>query len=477
MDIALGTVPLGDAAKPAPRGVIRAAAVALLVALGIALSAPYYPERFSDFRAFYCAGRAVLEGADPYRAHPLTECERSVRAPALSRLRDGVAVPAPFPGYVLALFALMALLPFGWALGLWTAAACGATGVATWLLARLTATPPAAAAIVIAFPAATVALPLGQLTPFVLLAIVGAACLLQAGRRRAASLAALGALLDPHVGVALALGLFAAVPRTRLTLVMGVAALVALGLTVSGPQHEWEYVSAVLPAHALANVADSWQFSATNFAYVAGLPARAAFAVGSIWYAAALTVGIGIAVRLRSRLGIAAAALIPPAFAVFGGTHTHLAQLALAVPAFLLAVSNARGKQRDVLAIVTFVAATPWLLIGPFPLLFPAAAVLGVAYARSMNCARGAPALGAASLATLALIFIGIVHANAPRAGFDARISGNPLAEAAWQIAVLARNSPPDSWCIFAKGPTVIAFLALFAALIGAARRGAAREC
>jgi hypothetical protein len=122
--------------------VLLGAGIALLVILGLALSAPYFPERFSDFRAFYCAGSAVRAHADPYREHPLDECERRVRAPALSTLRSGVAVPAPFPGYVLALFALFATLPFAAALALWMAVMAAAVATAVVLLARVTATPP-----------------------------------------------------------------------------------------------------------------------------------------------------------------------------------------------------------------------------------------------------------------------------------------------------------------------------------------------
>lgn len=458
----------------------RALGVALLVALGIALSAPYFPERFSDFRAFYCAGRAVVAHADPYREHPLADCERAVRAPALSVLRGGVALPAPFPGCVLAAFAAFAVLPFGAALALWLAASCAALVVAVALIARVTRAPPAAAAIVIAFPALTVALPLGQVTPFVLLALAAAAYFVCVDRPHAAALASLGAVLDPHAGIALLLGVFVAAPRARLTLLGGVAGLVALGLAVSGPSHEWEYVRAVLPAHALANLTDSSQFSTSAFAYAAGMPAGAALWLGSAWYTAALAAGVVAGRRLRARLGAVAPVVCVPAFAVFGGTHTHLAQLALAVPAFLMLVSAARSAaERERLTAITFVAAIPWLLLAPFPLLFPAAAVLAVAFARELGVRRLAPALAAGTFAALAAIFIAILRSHVAHAPVDAGVDGNPLAETAWQLFVTARNVPTESWYLFAKGPTVIAFGALFAVMLGTSRVNGApvRQC
>jgi hypothetical protein len=447
-----------------------AAAIVALVLLGIAFSAPYFPERFSDFRAFYCAGSAVRAHADPYREHPLDECERGVRAPGLSTLRSGVAVPAPFPGYALALFALFAGLPFPVASALWIMLTGGALAAAIVLLARVTATPLAAGAIALGFPAATVALPLGQVTPLVLLAIVAAAAALQAGRARLAAVAALGALLEPHVGLALVLGIAAGVPRARITLVVGCALLAVLGAAVSGPPHEWEYLRAVLPAHALANLADSSQFSTANLAYAVGFHAPAALGLGTLWYAAALGGGTWVALRLRARLGGVALALIPPAFVVFGGTHTHLAQLALAVPAFLLVCSAARGAFREAAVAVTIVAAIPWLFIAPFPLLFPAVAVLTAAFARIMDARRYALALAAGSFAASSAIFLAIVHSHVERGPIDAHVVGNPLAQVAWQIFVAARNTPPESWFAVAKAPTVIAFCALLSALVIAAR-------
>src|SRR5450755_4582008 len=279
--------PAGDGATAAgvkPAMFVKAALIASIIALATALYAPHSAGQFLDLRAFYCAGQAQLSGADPYREHPLRECERTVSAPGLPAVDYGATLPVPFPGYVLMLFAALARLPFGWAFLIWQGAACAALGLAVVLAARTTRTSLTANAIVLGFPAVILALQLGQVTPFVLLAVAGCATLLQSGRPRLAALAALGALLDPHVGLALELGLFVCVPRARVVAFAGTAALVALGALAAGPLREWGYLHAVIPAHALANLTDSMQFSATNFAFEAGVAPGIALALGGVWY-------------------------------------------------------------------------------------------------------------------------------------------------------------------------------------------------
>ena len=461
------------------RSPLQAALIATVIALLLIASSARLPEGFVDFRAFYCAGQAELSGADPYRIHPLHECEQRYPAPGLSPMHYGVTVPAPFPGFVLALFALLATLPFGFALAIWQGASCLALGAAIVLVARTTNTSLTANAIVIGFPAVVVALQLGQVTPFIVLAVAGSAALLQADRPRAAALVALTALLDPHAGLALVLGVFVAVRPARAVLAAGAIALFALGVAVSGPSREWEYVRTVLPAHALANLTDAAQFSTTNLAFEAGASPPLALTLGSLWYVGALAAGVIIALRLRARFGVAAVAYIPAAFAVFGGAHTHFQQLALATPAFMLLCSAASGSKRDFRTAVTFVAAMPWLFVGPFPWLFVVPPLLAVVFAREMQGGRQVFRLAAASFVTLGIILIAILRSHTVRTLLHQDIAGNPLAEVSWQAFTVARNVPTETWYVVAKAPTVIAFIILFALLVRTARNGPAvvREC
>ena len=92
-----------------------------------------------DFRAFYCAGSVTNSGADPYLAGPLRTCERSVSAQYASA--SNVVIPAPVPGYALALYARWLALPFGFAATLWTLALLAASVFTVVGLRALTGLP------------------------------------------------------------------------------------------------------------------------------------------------------------------------------------------------------------------------------------------------------------------------------------------------------------------------------------------------
>jgi hypothetical protein len=449
------------------------AVLAAFIVVSFALYLTQYPARFADFRAFYCAGSVVRTGADPYRQHPLHECEARLTAPLLSPLGAEITVPAPFPGIVLAGFALLSLVPFAWATVLATLGSAAALACAIRLLAALTAAPLGAVAIVVGFPALVVPLPLGQPTPLILLGLCGSAALLSAGRPRTAALALAATAFDPHVALAALTGMFAAVPRARLAIVAVGAALAGASVLAAGPAREWEYVHSVLPAHALANVPEFSQFSTASFAYLAGVPAPLALAIGNAWYVGSLFAGAFAAVRLRARLGPCAAVFVPTAFAVFGGAHTHLQQLALAVPAALLVASSATGRRRAVLVAATFVAAAPWLIFCPFPVLFAAIAVLGAAFARLMDVGHISAAFGLAVFWLATGLCASVALTVRPYVAVPFHPAGNPLAEVAWGRFVNAIGEPAQLWVVLAKLPTIAAFAVLLAILLRMSLNGA----
>ena len=94
--------------------IARAAAIAavLLVALIELSTASHDRMLLGDFRAFYCGGSTLLHGENPDAAAPILHCESVPQPFGLHGARDDVALPAPFPGYTLALFAIFALLPY-----------------------------------------------------------------------------------------------------------------------------------------------------------------------------------------------------------------------------------------------------------------------------------------------------------------------------------------------------------------------------
>jgi hypothetical protein len=238
------------------------------------------------------------------------------------------------------------------------------------------------------------------------------------------------------------------------TLLLGTFALAVLSVVVLGPARNIEYLRDVLPAHALANLTDRAQFSTANILASLGVPAHAALLVGNLWYVAMLVLGITIAIRLRPRYGDATIALVPPAFAVFGGLHIHVQQLAIAIPALLLVSFNLKGRTRDIFVAATFVAAVPWLLTAPFPMLFPLLAILAVVFARLMHAPRIALPLGVASFLAASCMFVAVARTRHPHLAISPAPAGNPLAEVSWSMFVHAMDAQADPWLWFLKTPT-----------------------
>ena len=85
------------------------AILAIMIALNPLNRATYL---MGDFRAFYCAGAAVAQHANPYLEEPLRSCEQNAGPPAEPAFLRPVALPAPLPPYALALFVPFARLPF-----------------------------------------------------------------------------------------------------------------------------------------------------------------------------------------------------------------------------------------------------------------------------------------------------------------------------------------------------------------------------
>lgn len=438
--------------------------VAATIVVTLVFTLGHFGEPFVDFHAFYCAGAALDAGADPYREHPLHECEA-----ALSIATIHATVPAPFPGFVLALFGLLARLPFASALLCWELAAILALAFTVVLAARLTKASLTASAITLGFPGVMLALTVGQLTTFVVLAVIASAALLQSRRPRAAGVVALAALLDPHVGLALIVALFVGSRQSRGILLVGVGILGAVGFTVSGATNEWEYLRSVLPAHALANLADATNFGVSTLLFEANLPAALALAVGSLWYLAAVVIGVVVALRLQGGLGPCALALIPPALAVFGGTYIHTQQLAVAIPAFMLLAATADRRLQAASCCAVFVAAMPWIYLTPYCALYLFVIVLAIIYVRESRCANQGLRLAIFSGACLAAGILTLLAHHA-RDISPIIVAGNPLAEVSWQAFTLAWNVPIQPWYVIARMPTTLAFVFLVWMLMYRAR-------
>jgi hypothetical protein len=350
--------------KPGLAGLAAYLIAPLLLALMIAVSGTRSETYLmGDFRAFYCAGKAVAQGANPYLTEPLRTCEATSGPPAEPAFLRPVALPAPLPPYALLLFVPFALMPFPLAAACYGAVLIGSMTLAVSLLGRVTGVSGVVLNLVFAPITATVTYYVGQPVPLVLAALAGAALLLRSRRWAAAAACAMLATIEPHVACAAVAGMAIAFPRARVPMIACGAVLAVVGIAGIGWPATLSYVRDVVPAHALANVYE-WQFSLTSILTSAGVGAVAAIRAGELMFAAMAALGVAVALRLRRATGDAAVmVIVPPAFALFGGVHVHFQQLAVAFPAILYACGRYPRVRTLAVSGVAF-AMIPWNVMG-----------------------------------------------------------------------------------------------------------------
>jgi hypothetical protein len=327
-----------------------------------------------DFTAFYCGAHTTAHGLDPYLAKPLEACESAAVASVGGAAVTNLVVPAPLPPYALVSIAPLGLLAFGTARTLWIAALLLASGVTVVLLRRLTHLPLALLVAGIFSADAIPSILIGQIVPLIVAALAGAALALQAGRPRFAALLASCTLLEPHVGLPACLGLFVWERRARVPLLAALGALGLLSFLGGGIERSLEYAFLVLPAHARAEGLEfGGQYSLSAALAQLGVPDGVALELGSLSYFGMTLLGGWAGSRLVRLVGSPAPlVLAAPAFALFGGVHVHIHQMAAALPIAFLLLSRCRS-QRLVLALAVGLLAVPWEMLAECGLLPTAA--------------------------------------------------------------------------------------------------------
>jgi hypothetical protein len=256
-------------------------------------------------------------------------------------------------------FVPLSYLPFPFAATLYGLLSIAAMSGAVLLFAQATGVSTVLLNLAFAAITATQTYFLGQPEPFVFLALAAAAVLVRKRSWLGASACAVAAGIEPHIALPVLLAMLVALPRTRVPIVffsalLGLAGVAAVGLTTS-----IAYVLAVIPAHALSN-AYEWQFSLTSILTSAGVGAPAAVRLGEAMYAIMAALGILVACRTQRTTGNRAAlVLLPPAFAVFGGVHIHMSQIAIAFPALLMVQAH-DPKRRNAAATAIALMMIPW---------------------------------------------------------------------------------------------------------------------
>jgi len=412
-----------------------------------------------DFRAFYCAGSAIVAKQDPYRIEPLRTCERS-HGPKSFLLENGGVVPAPLPGYDLAPFALASALPYGSAMFLWLLLVWISAAISIWAVRSLTGMPLAVVVAAMLFSEGYSSAFSGNIAVF---ACTGIALAMRFCSQRRYTLAAGSvalAMCEPHVGLGAFLAMILFIPAARIPAALCAGALGALSVVTIGVAGTLEYLQEVLPRHALSEVTHNGQYSLTNLLHLAGVPDRAAVDVGALSYLLMLPLGIIVASRIRARLHDDAFLIgIPTAFTLIGGPFIHLVQIAAAVPAALFLYVKL-PERRFALGCAIMLLATPWLgapvLLTNAPFALLGIALLAWSFTSRMTTANFA------MLAAVAILCVGSVTYHAPiQPIMHIRLPPSAFSEDAWRICVRALLSQQTAFYIALKLPTWCGLLIL----------------
>jgi hypothetical protein len=383
----------------------------------------------TDFTAFYCAGEVVRAGANPYRVEPLRSCEHRLHA-----MRDRppwYVTPVPFPGYVLAGFAAISLLPFELAHVLWIFVILLSVGATAWALARISGFPIVLVALVLAPPLALYDIGFGEPTP-----VTTALLALAAERAHARAWPAAGvllalAMLEPHLVLPAFVAVLVFAPAARVPLLAGAAALGALSLTTLGFAKNVEYFTQALPAQAASELHFSAQFSVPHELVLLHVPDGTALAVGALTFASMLVVGVIVARRFeRAGGGPACLVLIPPAVALIGGNFAHDNQVLTALGAAVVLASlpdlpRALAVAPMMVLSVVWVSGTAWpgLLVAN---VFGTASAIVLALRDAPGALARRVAYGIAIAAVLVAVFAALQRLPAPSDTGSASVAAAP---------------------------------------------------
>lgn len=448
---------------------------ACLVALAVfALSAHAAAQRavaMADFRAFYCAGSAVLHHANPYDAGPIASCESIPNAPAgFYTVKPGEILPAPVPGYVALAFAPLALLPLGVAASVYALLLLAACILACVFLVRLEIAPPYAIVAAAAIIVADVILPVGELPPFALLGITLVAWSLKDNDARTAIAGVALSMIEPQIGIAVVLSLVF-LRRHAVAAIGTCVGLGVLSLAAIGAHANIEYLASVLPQHVAAELPNVSQYSIAWALHMAGVSDSAALGFSRASYVACLCAIAWVCATPFAKRRPELAILCAPALAMLGSPFLHLDHMLLALPAALaIATSRSRGALAGTFAAV--VLALPVLRLFVMPALLPAAALVApfVIFAAHRNF-RGALWGTAACVSYVAFCAILIVktglHFTGTPAAYDA--ASNPT-QHAW-AAFVRQHFAASAWPLwFIKVPAWLSLPAIAAWVVASAR-------
>jgi hypothetical protein len=341
-----------------PKAAAALAAAALVLAFTVFRppAAPGPIER--DFEAYYAAGATVNAGGDPY-SRAVWNVER--RIPGVSAERDEL-LPFVGPAATLPFWSLLARLPHGTALAVWTAilvAALAGIFAAALRLARAprdAGTYGCAAALTIASAPVVSALALGQAALVSAAGVAGALVAYRARLRAGAFGATLLAAVQPNLALALVARMRS---RFDIAIAAGAAAAFALlTLTANGGAAGFLSYLHRLGAHRAAERDVAIQHTAAAVAYSFGLAPPLAAALGTAVAVAAVAALMTLIVRERldaTTASLVTCALLPLAIPFF-----HQPDFVLELLPVLVLALRAQGSARGLASVAAVLVLVDW---------------------------------------------------------------------------------------------------------------------
>jgi hypothetical protein len=311
--------------------------------------------------------------------------------------------------------------------------------------------------------------PSGEMVPVCIAALLFAALCAQRGRLELSAVAIAVAMVEPQIALPAAIAFIVRYTAFRpIGILVLAGALFAMGsLVAGGLWTNLQYLTSVIPAHALAEVSRDNQYSLSTILSALGLADGPAVAAGTISYAVMLVAGVYLALRLANRYyepGFVV--LVPPAVTLAGGSFVHTVEFAAAIPACLLLFTRAT-EDRKLMLLALVLLSVPWMMATSAAMflapIFPVAYLVYVLSAKRRTLAL---ASGTACLAALAVLF---ALASQPASHVAAHVTHpfiDPhLAQAAWRTLVLGNSTNRTvTWLL--RLPTWIGLLAFIAAAI-----------
>lgn len=269
----------------------------------------------TDFPAFYSAARTWTSGRNPYSLEE--QCRLQIP------IRGEPCLPFAHPPVLLPLMSLVSGESFDSSYYRWTLLLLVVTAVCIFPLYQISRDWEASFQSLL-FPPVVVAITLGQDTPFILLAVLSWAWLLNIQKDFLAGLALSLAVVKPQIALLLALPLLFSRPRAFAGFCIGAVALMAYSFVLVGLQG----FRGLLGIVHLMSQGDGFGVNPKAMINATALLLRAGLSANWVWVTFAL--GLIVTSLIWKRMGTSPNQLVPGiVVALFCAPHLHMHDLSL----------------------------------------------------------------------------------------------------------------------------------------------------